>query len=700
MYKIVLTNHQNTALSKIKNFLSNDSSQIFILKGYAGTGKTYLIKEIVNYLKSEFTNSHIAAPTGRASRMLKERTDLDATTIHKLIYNQSSIDIGDDEETDDLLFNFVVKNNNQESINDVYIFDESSMISDRKSNDEEFLRFGSGRLLFDLLEFVGFNTTVNIPNLKRKIIFIGDPAQLPPIGNNFSFALSMEYLIDEYDLSVEEYTLKEVVRQSETSGVLSAASKIRDSIEKQEYNRFNINNDVKIINDGSQLKEAWSKNLNDSIFITYSNEQALKANIYIRNNFITADEGEILPDEKLIVVANNYNFGLMNGDFVNTVKICSPVEHTIDLRGREKPIKLTFRETTIRYFGENNVALERDVLILDNLIWSEQRNLNRDELVALRVLAAKILDVKFPSNVLKKTNPTRYKIEKDIYIDELKKSKYYNALQVKFGYAVTCHKAQGGEWDNVFVKFDGFNSTHNESFYRWAYTAITRAKENLYAMNPPSFSPWSNLESQAVTKSEVVEKLDEFVEESINIPNTITEVIPKNIYLKVLSVIKNEKIEIVESEEQSWKLRIIFKYEDELVHVDFNYNKKGKISVNIFQCLNAESNEMLSKLFSNISQVSSFEKRNIDDSFTDLFLKEFYLLMKESFSKTDIEIADIEHILYGEKYYFKNNTDFCKIVFNYDSKKSFSKTGPRVEQSSDTVFENKCLKIIAKGISE
>ena len=695
----MLTNDQNIALAKIKDFLFDCSSQIFILKGYAGTGKTFLIGEIAKHLRLMHLNYHLAAPTGRASRVLNESTGLDASTIHKLLYTQSNTEMGDDEETDELVFNFAVKNNNQESINDIYIFDESSMISDNKSNDEEFLRFGSGRLLYDLLEFVGFNTTLDIPNLKRKIIFIGDPAQLPPIGNNFSFALSMKYLMNEYGLSVDEYTLKEVVRQSKTSGVLSAASRIRDSIEKNEYNSFDINNDVNVISKGSQFKQTWANNLDDSILITYSNEQALKANLYIRYNFNFANEGEILPNEKLIVVVNNYNFGLMNGDFIKTVDISSPIGHTITLRGRVEPIKLFFRDATIRYIGENNEELEKEVLILDNLLWSEQRNLSRDELVALRRLATQKLGVKFPSKELKKTNPAQYKKEKKLYIEELKNSKYYNALQVKFGYAVTCHKAQGGEWKNVFVKFDGFNSTQNESFYRWAYTAITRSKENLFAINPPKFTPWSKMISTVDTKLETVEVPKGGNHKKKKIPETITETIPKNIYSKIMLIIENEPIYIVASMQLNWMLRVAFKIDEELIYIDFIYNKKGKIKVTILQCENEETKQWISNLFSSLSQVSTTEKENIGDSFPDVFLKDFYSIVQKAFSDTGIEIAEIEHIENGEKYYFKNNIEFCNIIFYYNSNKVFSKKGPVIEQSSNQEFKNKCLKIIAEGIT-
>ncbi|MBI9042808.1 AAA family ATPase [Lutibacter sp.] len=693
----MLTNDQNIALNKIKEFITDDSSQIFILKGYAGTGKTFLIGEIAKHLRLMHLNYHLAAPTGRASRMLNERTGLEASTIHKLLYTQSKIDLGDDEETDDLIFNFAVKNNNQESINDVFILDESSMISDSKSNDEEFLRFGSGRLLYDLLEFVGFNSNVHIPNLRRKIIFIGDPAQLPPIGNNFSFALSQQYLTKEYSLLVEEYTLKEVVRQTEESGILTAASKIRNSIEKSEYNNFDINNDVNIITKRSQLKQALANNLNDSIYITYSNEDALKANLYIRNSFITTKEREILPEEKLIVVANNYHIGSMNGDFIKTVEVWSPVEHTINLRGRKEPIKLSFREMTIKYIGENNEEIEKEVFILENLLWSEQRNLGRDELVALRVFAAQELGVKFPHKTLKKTNPGQYKKEKELYIEELKNSKYYNALQVKFGYAVTCHKAQGGEWNNVFVKFDGFSGTQNESFYRWAYTAITRAKENLFAINPPKFSPWSKMISTIDAEPQIIEESKNIDTNNCEIPSFITNPIAQNIYLKVFSIIENEEIEIIKVEQLDWRLRFVLSIDDEHIHIDFIYKKNGKITTNIFQFSSEKSKESINELFSNLTDVSAFEKKMNKLTFDEPFLEDFYSYIKKIFENTEIEITEIKPISNGQKYYFKTDTEYCDIIFYYDSKKVFSKKGPFVEKYSSVEFKNRCLNIISGG---
>lgn len=699
-----LTNDQYGGLNRIKIFLEDISQQVFILKGYAGTGKTYLIKEIVKLIESQNKNYFLAAPTGRAARILRERTKLPSSTIHKLIYSQSDTELGENEEIDEIVWKFKVRNN-ETDINSVFILDESSMISDTETGETELLRFGSGRLLFDILSFVGYNKSSDIPDLNRKIIFIGDPAQLPPIGSSFSAALNKEYLTREYSLNVEEYTIKETVRHIGKSGIIKASQKVRSSIDNQTYNNFKISEDLAVISDKNDFDYTWESLSDDKVVITYTNEQALIQNINIRSLFFENTEREIQPNEKFIVVSNNYHFGLMNGDFIHVISSQQEIEEIkIKLKGRVSETKLGFRKSKIKYCINDSEEVVKDVLLLENLLWSKERSLSKEELVALRVIAAMKLEVKYPSKKLKETDPLKYIQEKNEYIKALKNSIYYNALQVKFGYAVTCHKAQGGEWENVFVQFNGFENHHNEEFFRWAYTAITRAKENLYALNPPKFTPWSSLVYNIENSKGEIESESKYEKGVINtdrstidIPNQISGIIPTNIYFKVISKTSSAGIVIFNIQCFPWKARYLFGFKNDRVIIDFNYNKKGKIKLEIQQSDSREFENLLVELFKTFISVSVISSDRIEENFSDLFLKEFHEFMHRKFQSTNINISKIQHLQYAEKYTFSNSEEHCIIIFDYDSKKIIGKKGPRIEYSSSETFGKMVLKIISEG---
>ncbi|NLA11701.1 MAG: AAA family ATPase, partial [Firmicutes bacterium] len=485
-----LTHSQAEAVSKLGTFLAGDTP-LFLLKGYAGTGKTFLIKVLASYFDHIGREFYLMAPTGRAGKVLRENTDFPAYTIHKSIYDFTNLkeyqyEEKDGDETYRFFFDLSTETHNTDT---VFILDEASMISD-KYNDNEFLRFGSGHLLADLLHFATPG-----PGLKRKIIFVGDSAQLPPVNMTTSPALNKEYLKDHYNLEAEEYLLTDVVRQKKNSGILANATRLRNSILHGTYNQFKIDTGypdvtllpVEDIIDTYRAKFGQKVDEN-SVIIAYSNSKVRHYNQMMRA-FLFPDRKNIVPGDRVLVVKNNYNYPveIFNGDF-SFIKAVSdqPETHQIPLYKlkQKETIELTFRDIVIEFRSQDQKPTRFSCKMIENLLFSPSRDLSNDEKKALYI------DFKIRHPKLKPGDP--------LFAEVLKKDPYFNCLFLKFGYAVTCHKAQGGEWENAFVDFHANTGYQTEGYYRWAYTAMTRGKKYLFAVNPPQFDMHDELTPIAV----------------------------------------------------------------------------------------------------------------------------------------------------------------------------------------------------------
>ena len=286
-----LTSGQISLVAELEVFLSGRST-CFLLMGYAGTGKTFMMKGLTDYLAKIQRNFKIAAPTGRAAKIISQKTKSKAFTIHKTIYSNDILKefkTNDENGTETYKFYYDLKNN-EDSANTVYIIDEASMISNIYA-EGEFFRFGSGFLLNDLFRYINFDNN----DYQKKIIFIGDNAQLPPVNMNFSPALSDQYLKDKYNIEAKFYELTEVVRQNITSGILSNATEIRKCIKNNAYNYININSnykDIQAITHKNLLSEyitACNNKIDDStIIIAHSNSSVKEYNDFARNHFFRA----------------------------------------------------------------------------------------------------------------------------------------------------------------------------------------------------------------------------------------------------------------------------------------------------------------------------------------------------------------------------------------------------------------------------
>lgn len=500
-----LTDSQKAAVRAFEEFLQGNC-QVFMLKGSAGTGKTTLVREFLSLLDGRQRPVCLMAPTGRAAHILGSKTNHAASTVHREIYGLSGQRAtGQNKENEEdvaLQLRFKLRDNT-ESPNTVYIVDEASMVSDSFSENEAF-SFGSGCLLSDLFEYVH----------GRKVVFVGDYAQLPPVGMNFSPALDGEYMQEKFSCKIAEVMLTEVMRQGGESVMLSNALRVRDSIDRKIFNEFRLSSGHDSVAEKFDILAPYFELFPTapsvrSIVVAHSNKQVLEYNLSIRRHYYGEEAPRLQPGELLMICRNNYAFEeeLFNGSIVK-VKACQSdhefVQHSVRVKvgkDRVEPVTLRFRNATI-CFSSFGKPVELRVMLLDNFL--------DDSSGALGSLLTRALIVDFnnrlPDGLRAKMSAVRSQLKagkklsveqqeaKEAYERLLYKDPYYNAVICKYGYATTCHKAQGGEWENVFVDMSRFVGTANEDYYRWAYTALTRASKRIWHFRAPDFGYISGLE--------------------------------------------------------------------------------------------------------------------------------------------------------------------------------------------------------------
>ncbi|MFZ4521363.1 MAG: ATP-dependent DNA helicase [Bacteroidales bacterium] len=451
------TEGQDKLLVELAKFLThswNQPNALFILRGYAGTGKTTVVKALVNALPQLGKKTSLLAPTGRAAKVLTSYTKKEANTIHRKIYFART-------NKDGLIDLKLQVNYHKHTL---FIVDEASMIQHTMSADGAL--FSSRNLLDDLFQFVYSGENC-------RMLFIGDGAQLPPVGLDHSPALDQEFLKRAFHLSIDNFELTEVVRQARESGILVNATLVRQQLQVQkfEFPVFSLDGykDITRLN-GQSLEEALNHAYSGSrrennVVICRSNKRANIYNREIRNRILFMEE-EISTGDYLMVVKNNYHWlpvestagFIANGDIVELIRI----------RTIEELYGFRFADVTIRFLDYPDEK-DLDVKIILDTLMSESAALPQQD--NNRLFQAVLADFQDVPN-------RRERMEK------VKASPYFNALQVKFAYALTCHKTQGGQWDTVFIDQGYLNDKMlNTEFERWLYTAVTRATRKLYLIN-------------------------------------------------------------------------------------------------------------------------------------------------------------------------------------------------------------------------
>jgi exodeoxyribonuclease-5 len=450
--KVVPTQQQEYVFSELERFLlSQEGDECFVLKGYAGTGKTTIISSLVRVLPHLKMKSVLLAPTGRAAKVISNYSGRKAFTIHKRIYRKKNAVSPD--------MSFLLSSNLAD--NTLFIVDEASMISNEPSD------FGGHSLLKDLISYV-----YNGKNCK--LMLVGDTAQLPPVGSSASPALNTQYLKEYFGLTVFTYELTDVVRQEKASGILKNATAIREFVrnEVDAYPSLNVKGFRDIYRmTGERLAEglqyAYDKyGIESSLVICRSNKSANNYNQQIRNRILYREE-ELTGGDYIMVVRNNYYW--LGQEENNTSFIANgDVARIRKVRNNHEMYGFRFADVVLEFVDYPDEEPLHCKVMLDTL-YAETPSLSNAD--SKRFFDAVMEDY-------------AHLPDKRTRMAELKTNPYFNALQIKFAFAVTCHKAQGGQWEAVFVD-QGFLTEEmvNTDFLRWLYTATTRATKELFLVN-------------------------------------------------------------------------------------------------------------------------------------------------------------------------------------------------------------------------
>ncbi len=447
---------QDVLLGKLVHFIhQNQERSLFILRGYAGTGKTTLIAALTRYFKQGSIPFRLMAPTGRAAKVLSTYSGSHASTIHRSIYFARTGTGG----------GMILRLQKNNLANSIIVVDEASMLTDQTSTEQ-----GGGRnLLIDLVEFA-----FSAPGCK--LILVGDTAQLPPVGSNHSPALDAHFLTNAFHLNITQFELDEVIRQEESSGILQNATQLRHLLAENTgvslplFDLYGQKDIIKLPNNEvlESLIASYDRwGFDDTIIITRSNKKANLYNREIRNRILFR-EGRINAGDYLMVVKNNYFWleegheagFLANGDLIELMA----VQKTESMYGFD------FANIRARLVDYPN-APEIEIKILLNALDLEGPSLSYED--NNKLYQEVMLDyADLP--------------QKAARLQKVKENPYFNAIQVKYAYALTCHKTQGGQWHTVFVDQgfigeDALDSNH----LRWLYTAITRATKKVYLLSFP-----------------------------------------------------------------------------------------------------------------------------------------------------------------------------------------------------------------------
>lgn len=472
---ITLTPSQSHAFVKMKDFIQDRNKRVFILKGYAGTGKTTLMKFFIEHLKEKRKRYQLLASTGRAAKILSDLTQsIDgASTIHSMIYSFKDLnqDLSDKnekqmDETGQLFLIFEpAKVDIANDAECVYIIDEASMVSDKSEDVVTQAKFGSGRLLQELLAY----------DMRQgsKFIFVGDPCQLPPIQESFSPALSVDYIKEHFGINVEEAQLTEIMRQRGENQIVASSKNIRALYAQAPTSqaiygcnrvwgklpfssccKFSANLDEMI---AKYIKDIKTYGFEQAIFICKSNKDCLSISQFVRQQ-LGKTEPIIQQGDLLMVTQNNLLCGLVNGDMVEVVSVGRQIEHKAGCSFRLVKVKELFSKRVV------------SILLMENTLQSMKGNLDSTQQTDL-----------FRDFIIRMKEKGVTQKKRQMFNMYLKEDPYLNALRCSYGYAITCHKAQGGEWPNVYIHIPrNFTLNPTKETYQWIYTAMTRAKESLH----------------------------------------------------------------------------------------------------------------------------------------------------------------------------------------------------------------------------
>ncbi|MUK50036.1 ATP-dependent DNA helicase [Aliivibrio fischeri] len=692
-----LTEGQSELVKELDEFLSNKSQKVFQLKGYAGTGKTFITKGITEFLKSVGRTFVLAAPTGKAAKVISSKTNCEAYTLHKTIYSFKDIVEYKDESNGSETYKFYADLRvNELSADTVFIVDEASMVSD-VYQESEFFRCGSGKLLSDFLKFV--NLDQNDHN--KKVIFIGDDAQLPPVGMSHSPALSKEHLKERFQLDTQCFELTEVVRQKADSGVMKNSIELRNTLNKGVFNTIyldcNVSDIEEIAYEDFMPKYLASCNggINaESIVIASSNRDVLEYNLRIRQHFFP-NSTAVTAGDKVMAVANSdhYGFFISNGEF-GLIRSVSPniEERKVVLNpqvlDKRVEVMLRFRDVVVSFRDIEGCTQTFNAKIIEDLLYSDKPQLSSDQNKALYIDFC----MRHPLLARKSTE----------FKETLRSDPYFGALRVKFGYAITCHKAQGSEWNHVFVKCKTHENQRTSGYVRWLYTAITRTANQLYVFEAPKLKPYSVIQTSSgvggIIKPNVkiitapIPELNEAVEITAVSPGSSNIEknygIPENEHflLSILSQVRNlvdgSGITLRDIDHKLFQEIYIFQCNNESIRVNIWYKKTGKISNISTPDTTNWSSALIGKLQAlKVGEVSNLKNQE-QGGFSQEFQNEFHIHLSKVMASAEIEIVSVKEHAWSLRYTFKRAGSHAVIDVYFDKKQCFTKIN---------VLNNQCV---------
>lgn len=710
-----LNDGQTELINRLNQFLSSKEHNVFLLKGYAGTGKTFITKGLTEYFRAIGRNYVLAAPTGKASKVIALKTKSSAYTIHKTIYSfQDIVEYRDDDIEGTETFRFYAKLAvNEHSADTVYIVDEASMISD-VYQEAEFFRFGTGYLLADFLKFVNLDHNDHC----KKIIFIGDDAQLPPVGMNTSPALSAEYLLRNHCVRSTEFELTDVVRQKHESGVIKNTIPLRKSLQEKVFNQLYIDfqyPDVKQVEYQDLLArylESCNNRINgESIIIAHSNADVADYNIRVREHFFP-NHPEIAAGDKVMALTNSDVHGVFisNGDFGLISKVWGdPEKRRVTLKRKnpdskkieETQVELTFRDVRIGFKNLDGNSLFFNAKIIENLLYDKEPGLSSDQNKAL------YLDF-----CIRNDKISRKSME---FKQLLKTDPYFNALRLKFGYAITCHKAQGSEWNNIFVKCKTHQNQLTSDYFRWLYTAITRTTKQLYLLDPPclklgaGIKPVKNLGiglgqqaiGMVVDKPSVSSSIDELdVLDTFGISKNAVFLLA--ILKEVRRLIEGKELVINDIVHHQYQEVYHFKRGDEFARIDVRYNSKDKITRITTPQPTEMSNEIVNTLLplDKLLLVAISTTESIPEYISEKhFLNDFHQIILALTAENSIAVQDVIEQQWSQRYTFVKDEERAVYDIWYNGKSQFTRCQAVITQCSRGALVGKIEELLTKGMN-
>ncbi len=693
-----LSQGQETALTKLEVFLAS-KVQVFMLKGYAGSGKTTILKGLVEYLNSNKKEFILMAPTGRAAKVLRDKTG-HGVTVHKGIYNFSKlVSVNQDAEDDaEHSFHYVFPINELETTEKIIIVDESSMISSVESKHELFT-FGTNILLGDLLTYARLQTS------KSKLIFVGDPAQLPPYGDNKSLALDKEYF-NELGITVEETEMTEVLRQGNNL-ILANAKKIRELLEVENLThlQFKFDQVSFIRTEAADIVEKYVSyypipEIGNGVVISFSNAQCYHYNSAIREKIFKGQKNVVSGD--LILINNNnyhtYGAELFNGEIAKVISVnpeivpqSAPVYCDVNGKRVKRIINLNFRKITIKIFSHPD---EIDCYIIDSLLHSIDKDLSICEMKALYINF--LIRFKEEQKKIKEACGKEFKVGSDEFKNALKQDPFFNALKVKFGYAITCHKAQGGEWDKVFVDYHGRVSLKSHPL-RWCYTATTRGINTVFATNTPQFGKLDKFKFAPLGSIGTLHN-DALALDSVLVSpfhNALDHKCKSLKYWEILEKLENTDYQIIKVESLGgYQERYILVKDGIEIKLDGHHKGSGhfiepfKVINNIDDNIKIEIESIFNEEFTQLFQINYIPEFD--------FLSDLYSMMQSECVEFNITITNI---IKGKNnyinYYLITDSPCSYIQFYYNDKGQLTTAMPKTFNcTNDKKLQNLIQKLI------